>query len=117
MGFCNAFGMGSKLHGKLQRQIQRIRRSFRVSIAARTKRENPNDRNSCHLQRHKPLNRLLQTEEATFGRGALFDIKDDIQFVTMPEQPQEGATDEEIAVFQQQAMEAQAIFQDRCKRS
>jgi len=56
---------------------------------------------------------VAEIEEATFGRGAFFDIKDDIQFVTMPEQPQEGATDEEIAVFQQQAMEAQAIFQDQ----
>ena len=35
------------------------------------------------------------------------------QTLMFAEEPQEGATDEEIAVFKQQAMEAQAIFQDQ----
>lgn len=56
---------------------------------------------------------VSEIEEATFGRGAFFDIKDDIQFVTMPEEPQGEVTEEQMMMFQQQATEAQAIFQDQ----
>lgn len=54
---------------------------------------------------------VSEIEEATFGRGEFFDIRDDIKFIQPPEQP-EGELDEQQAqMLQQQAQQFQAILQ------
>ena len=56
---------------------------------------------------------VAEIEEATFGRGAFFDIKDDIKFIKMPEEPQGEPTEEQIMLFQQEAAQAQAVLRDQ----
>ena len=56
---------------------------------------------------------VAEIEEATFGRGAFFDIKDDIKFIKMPEEPQGEPTEEQITQFQQEAAQAQEIFRNQ----